>query len=71
MSVARSEMFNADEREFLFAEILCNSVTKSNASLSLAKCFSYYFKQINRRNGAIKVVKKTTKTANYSGLKGL
>lgn len=64
-------MFNAEEREFLFSEILCNSVTKSNASLGLAKCFSYYFKQINRKNGAIKVVKKVSKTTNFAGLKGL
>ena len=64
-------MFNAEEREFLFSEILCNSVTKSNASLSLAKCFGYYFKQINRKNGAIKVVKKVSKTTNFGGLKGL
>lgn len=71
MSVARNEMFNAEEREFLFSEILCNSVTNSNSSLSLAKCFSYYFKQINKRSGAIKVVKKTTKTANFNSLKGL
>ena len=38
------EMFTQEEKKFLFTEILCKSVTKANATPSMAKCFNHYFK---------------------------
>lgn len=69
--VRQTEMFTIEEKKFLFNEILCNSVTKTNASLPLAKCFNHYFKQINKALKTLKLSIKKTRVFDFSGLTGL
>lgn len=69
--VRQTEMFTIEEKKFLFNEILCNSVTKTNASLPLAKCFNHYFKQINKALKTLKLSIKRTRVFDFSGLTGL
>lgn len=64
-------MFTTEEKKFLFNEILCNSVTKSNTSIPLAKCFNHYFKQINKSEKTLKSFGKRSRVLNFSGLAGL
>ena len=64
-------MFTTEEKKFLFNEILCSSVTKSNASIPLAKCFNHYFKQINKTDKSLKQIGRKSRVANYNGLSGL
>jgi hypothetical protein len=64
-------MFTTEEKKFLFTEILCNSVTKTNASISLAKCFNHYFKQINRAEKSLKATPKRPRVTDFGGLLGI
>jgi hypothetical protein len=67
----QTEMFTTDEKKFLFTEILCKSVTRTNASLPLAKCFNHYFKQINKASKTLKIISKRSRVTNFDGLTGL
>ena len=69
--VRQTEMFTTDEKKFLFTEILCKSVVRTNASLPLAKCFNHYFKQINRASKTLKITPKRSRVTDFSGLTGL
>ena len=67
----QTEMFTTDEKKFLFTEILCKSVTRTNASLPLAKCFNHYFKQINKAERTLKMSYKRSRVTDFDGLTGL
>lgn len=65
------EMFTAEEKKFIFMQILVPSATKPTANLNLAKCFNTYFVQINRTEGALKNTSKRLRVVDFDKLKGL
>jgi hypothetical protein len=63
------EMFNSEEKKYIFLQILCPQVAQ-HANLNLARCFAHYFVQINKAEGALKKMSKRLKVINFDKVQG-
>ena len=66
-------IFTEDEKKFLFSNILCNpaEVDINKVSLSLVKVFNKYFRQINKAEGNINMLKKKIKVFKFHDILGI